>query len=95
MRFSAAVDEYVADMHAEGRFNSALTERSYRHTLSLHAEDVGNRDPAKTGREDAVRTLRRWSASPASSVKPFMRAAFACGASILARRRGPRAAAPR
>lgn len=61
MRFSAAIDQYCEDMHAEGRFNSALTERSYRHTLSLHAEDVGNRDPAKTGRDDAVRTLRRWS----------------------------------
>lgn len=60
MRFSAAIDEYVADMHAEGRFNSALTERSYRHTLGLHAEDVGNRDPKLTGRDDVMKTLRRW-----------------------------------
>lgn len=61
MRFTAAVDTFVAEMWADGRFTSELTERSYRGTLSLHAEDVGNRDPSKVGREDVKRTLGRWS----------------------------------
>jgi site-specific recombinase XerD len=60
VRFIRAIDLYVSDMVAEGRFNSAATERSYRATLRLHAQDVGNRDPSKTGRDDVMKTLRRW-----------------------------------
>lgn len=60
MRFSEAVDLFVADMVADGRFNSPLTERSYRDTLTRHADDVGNRDPRLTGRDDCTVTLRRW-----------------------------------
>ena len=60
MRMSAAIDEFVSDMKADGRFNSWQTERSYRATLAFHAEDVDNRDPSKTGRDDVIRTLRRW-----------------------------------
>jgi integrase/recombinase XerD len=60
VRMTAAIDEFVADMKADGRFNSAETERSYRTTLSAHAEDVSNRDPAKVGRDDVTATLRRW-----------------------------------
>lgn len=60
MRMSEAVDSYVFDMVADGRFNSAETEKSYRACLTLHAEDVANRDPRLTGRDDVIRTLRRW-----------------------------------
>ena len=47
-------------MRSQGRLNSPSSERGYRLTLDAHAEDVGNRDPGKTGREDVKRTLRRW-----------------------------------
>ncbi len=60
MRFTAAIDVYVSEMLAEGRFNSPKTEAAYRATLEKHAEDVGNRDPRKTGRDDVKTTLRRW-----------------------------------
>jgi site-specific recombinase XerD len=60
MRFSKAIDVYVADMRAAGRFNSDRTEVAYRATLGCHAEDVSNRDPSKTNRDDVKRTLRRW-----------------------------------
>ena len=40
--------------------NSDKTERDYRVVLHAHADDVDNRDPKKTGREDVKRTLRRW-----------------------------------
>jgi integrase/recombinase XerD len=60
MRFDVAIDEYVADMQAQGRMNSSATERDYRLVLYAHAEDVDNRDPRYTGREDVKRTLRRW-----------------------------------
>lgn len=60
MRLTVAIDAFVADMSAQGRFNSPRTERAYRATLLLHAEDVDNRDPRLTGREDVKRTLARW-----------------------------------
>lgn len=60
MRFTAATDQFVREMFAEGRFNSPKTEESYRATLSLHAEDVRNRDPRTTNRDDVMRTLGRW-----------------------------------
>ena len=60
MRFTAAIDLYVQDMWADGRFNSELTERHYRRTLGWHADDVGNRDPRTTSRDDVTVTLRRW-----------------------------------
>ena len=47
-------------MRSQGRLNSESSVRGYRGTLDAHAEDVGNRDPAKVGREDVKRTLRRW-----------------------------------
>ncbi len=61
MRFDEAIDAYMTDMRAQGRLNSASSERGYRSTLQAHAEDVGNRDPAYTGRGDVKRTLGRWS----------------------------------
>jgi site-specific recombinase XerD len=60
MRFDVAIDEYVADMQAQGRMNSAATERDYRLVLYAHADDVDNRDPRYTGRDDVKLTLRRW-----------------------------------
>lgn len=56
-----AIDEFVADMRSQGRMNSDKTERDYRIVLYAHADDVGNRDPRYTAREDVKRTLRRWS----------------------------------
>lgn len=60
MRMTAAIDAFIEDLKAEGRINSPNTEASYRHALNVHAEDVSNRDPAKTGRDDVKRTLARY-----------------------------------
>lgn len=60
MRFDQAIDLYIADMQAQGRLNSASSERGYRSTLVAHAEDISNRDPAYVGRDDVKLTLRRW-----------------------------------
>ena len=60
MRFVRAVDLYIADQRADGRINSPATERDYRYTLGCHADDVDNRDPANTTRDDVKRTLGRW-----------------------------------
>lgn len=60
MKFDTAIDRYIQDMQAQGRLTSPSSERGYRSTLRAHAEDVQNRDPAYTGREDVKRTLRRW-----------------------------------
>ena len=61
VQFSRAIDQFVSDLSAQGRMRSRRTEQSYRATLTLHGEDVGNRDPATTNREDVKRTLARWS----------------------------------
>src|SRR4051794_12669671 len=60
MTFGHAIDLYVTDMRAEGRMTSDKTERAYRDCLHAHADDVNNRDPRYTNREDVKRTLRRW-----------------------------------
>ncbi len=60
MRFVVAIDRYLADQRTYGRINSTGTETSYRSRLEAHAQDVNNRDPAKTGRDDVKKTLRRW-----------------------------------
>lgn len=60
MKLRDAIDAFIADAKAEGRINSRNTELAYRHVLELHADDVGNRDPAKTGKEDVKATLRRY-----------------------------------
>ena len=61
MRFDVAIDEYIADRRSQGIINSTLTERDYRLVLYAHADDVRNRDPRYTGRDDVKRTLARWS----------------------------------
>jgi integrase/recombinase XerD len=60
VRFTRAIDLFVADQRTAGRLNSDRSEVAYRATLTRHAEDVGNRDPATTNREDVKRTLSRW-----------------------------------
>lgn len=60
MKFSDAIDAFITDMRAEGRINSPSTETNYRITLDRHADDIGNRDPRYTNREDVKRTLARW-----------------------------------
>lgn len=60
MRFTRALDLYIADQRAEGRINSPHTEREYRYVLSRHGDDVNNRDPAYTNREDVKQPLAHW-----------------------------------
>jgi site-specific recombinase XerD len=60
MKFSQAIELYIADMCGEGRINSPNTERGYRDALTVHAVDVGDRDPRSTFRDDVKRTLERW-----------------------------------
>ena len=60
MRMSAAIDAYVGDMRSDGRLGSDTSERAYRDTLKWHAEDVQNRDPRYTNRDDVKTTLARW-----------------------------------
>jgi site-specific recombinase XerD len=60
VRFNDAIDIYVSDMFAQGRFSSLATEVGYRAALHRHADDVSNRDPRYVNRDDVKRTLRHW-----------------------------------
>lgn len=60
MKFATAIDQYLTEQGRLGRINSPRTEVSYRSRLAAHAEDVCNRDPSKTGRQDVKTTLSRW-----------------------------------
>lgn len=60
MRFSSAIDDFITDLRSQGRINSPNTEELYRRALNAHCDDVSNRDPSLTGRDDVKRTLRRW-----------------------------------
>src|SRR4051812_40528013 len=60
MRMTGAIDQYLADMQAAGRINSPSSERAYRASLHRHVDDVANRDPRYTSRDDVKRTLSRW-----------------------------------
>lgn len=60
MTFAEAIDAFVGEMRREGRITTAASERSYRERLGVHADDVGNRDPRRVGRDDVKRTLARW-----------------------------------
>lgn len=60
MKFDQAIDLFLVDKREAGQITSRSTEVSYRSRLDAHGEDVGNRDPTKTGREDVKKTLRRW-----------------------------------
>jgi len=58
--FRQAIDAYIRDQQTSGRINSPATKKRYLHTLWLHAEDVDNRSPHVTNRDDVKGTLRRW-----------------------------------
>ena len=60
MRFTSAVDQYIADMRAEDRIRSPHTELAYRTKLVWLAEAAGNRPPRMIGYEDVKRALGRW-----------------------------------
>jgi integrase/recombinase XerD len=60
MRFTEAVDAFIADWKAEGRINSPHTELAYRTKLTHLSETVDNRDPAKVGGTDVKAALARW-----------------------------------
>ena len=60
MTFDEAVEQFIRDKREAGQINSDRTEASYRSRLQCHSEDVDNRDPRYTGRDDVKRTLRRW-----------------------------------
>jgi integrase len=60
MTFRQAIDEFMRDQQSAGRINSEPTRKRYLHTLWAHADDVDNRSPHTTNRNDVKRTLRRW-----------------------------------
>lgn len=60
MTFRQAIDEFMRDQRTSGRINSPQTEKRYLHALWAHADDVDNRSPHTTNRDDVKRTLRRW-----------------------------------
>ncbi len=60
MTFDEAIEEFIRDKRDAGQINSDRTEESYRSRLACHREDVDNRDPRLTNRDDVKRTLRRW-----------------------------------
>lgn len=60
MRFSAAVDNYIADMNRAGRFRSPHTELAYRTKLDRLGDHVHNRDPRTVGRTDVRTVLANW-----------------------------------
>jgi hypothetical protein len=61
VKFSEAIDRFENDMRSQGRLNSPASVNAYRASLRCHADDVTNRDPRYTGRDDVKRTLTRWS----------------------------------
>jgi integrase/recombinase XerD len=58
--FREAIHAFIADWRAEGRINSALTERIYRAKLEHLAAAVDDRDPALVTGADLKRALGRW-----------------------------------
>lgn len=60
MRMTDAIQSYLADMRSEGRLTSDSSERAYYDVLRCHSDDVNNRDPRTTNRDDVKRTLARW-----------------------------------
>jgi integrase len=76
VKFSHAVDVYIADMRSQGRINSPSTERGYRGCLDAHGEDVANRDPRTTNRDDVKTTLRRWTNPNSQSTRRAILVSF-------------------
>jgi integrase len=61
LTFATAAELYIDDMRALGRLTTDRSAGEYRRTLLQHAADAQVSDPRETTREDAKRTLRRWS----------------------------------
>lgn len=59
MKWPDAIDLYLSEQRQYGRLNSEHTERAYRSTLLLHAQDATH-GPSRADREDVKRTLARW-----------------------------------
>jgi len=59
MKWPDAIDSYLSEQRQYGRLNSENTERAYRSTLVLHAQDATH-VPSRADREDVKRTLARW-----------------------------------
>jgi integrase/recombinase XerD len=55
-----AVELYILDMRSGGRLNGSNSLDAYRRVLGCHQEDVSDRPPTSTTREDVKITLRRW-----------------------------------
>jgi len=60
VKFTSAIDAFIADYAAEGRINSPHTKLAYRTKLEHLADVTGNRDPAKIGPADVKQALGRW-----------------------------------
>jgi site-specific recombinase XerD len=77
MKFTAAIDLFVADFASEGRINSPHTELAYRTKLEHLASVVDNRDPAKVGDRDVKRALSRWEGNSRRQAHAIYRSFFA------------------
>jgi integrase/recombinase XerC len=61
LTFASAAELYIADMRALARLTTERSAEEYRRAILQHAADAGTTDPRATTRDDAKRTLRRWS----------------------------------
>src|SRR5437016_2563399 len=59
LTWTRAIAGFITDKTSYGDFSSKATERAYRDTLELHAEDALV-PPTHTGPNDVKRTLARW-----------------------------------
>ena len=55
MKFTAAIDEYLADMRSQGRINSPRTERSYYARLAASIAFFGYRQAPSLDPQEARR----------------------------------------
>jgi integrase/recombinase XerD len=76
MTFTEAKERFIADWRAEGRINSALTERVYRGKLDHLSDTVEDRDPADIGRDDMNRALERWTGESRRQAHAIYRSFF-------------------
>lgn len=60
MRFSTAIDDFLADMASAGSLRSERSVDTYRRALQAFADSVNNRSVKLIGREDVKRHLRAY-----------------------------------
>jgi integrase/recombinase XerD len=60
MKFSRAIDVFIADGQRAGQFNSPHTIMAYRDKLERLADHVSNRDPRTIGRDEVKAFLGNW-----------------------------------